>query len=98
VFAEIHAIPGMTIEVLTQFLSDTDIEVEPTTPLAHWRLTGQRFGEDAARRRASGGGQPKRLFADFAIGVHASNACDQLLTLDPDRYRTAFPNLNLVVV
>jgi predicted nucleic acid-binding protein len=98
VFAEIHAVPGMTGALLRQFLSDTSIEVEPATTQSDWRLTGERFCEYAARGRASRGGDPKRLLADFAVGAHASNACDQLLTLDPDRYRTAFTDLTLVSV
>jgi predicted nucleic acid-binding protein len=98
VFAEVHAVPGMSDSLLRDFLSDTGIAVEMTTSRDEWKLTGERFGEYAIRRRKSGDGHPKRLLADFAVGAHAALLCDQLLTLDPSRYRTAFPRLTLVSV
>ena len=96
VFAEVHAIPKMTPVLLDEFLSDTGVSVDPAVSLAHWSAIGVAFGKYAARRRTKGDGQPKRLLADFAIGAHAFASCDRLLTLDPTRYRTAFPNLTLL--
>jgi predicted nucleic acid-binding protein len=96
VFAEVHAIPKMTPVLLEEFLSDTGISVDPAVPLADWRAIGVAFGKYATRRRANRDGQPKRLLADFAIGAHAFASCDRLLTLDPTRYRIAFPKLTLL--
>ena len=50
----------------------------------------QRTLRDAARRRASAGGEPKRLLLDFLVGAHVCERADRLLTLDPQRYRQAF--------
>jgi predicted nucleic acid-binding protein len=96
VFAEVHAIPKMTPELLAEFLSDTGISVDPAVSLADWSTIGMAFGKYAVRRRANGDGQPKRLLADFVIGAHAFASCDRLLTLDVARYRTAFPKLTLL--
>ena len=96
VFAEVHAIPRMTPALLAEFLSDTGITVDPAVSLADWSTIGLAFGKYADRRRANGGGQPKRLLADFAIGAHAFASCDRLLTLDVTRYRTAYPTLTLL--
>jgi predicted nucleic acid-binding protein len=96
VFAEVHAIPKMTPKILDEFLSDTGIAVEASVSTDDWRAIGTAFGKYADRRRAHGDGQPKRLLADFIVGVHAVSACDRLLTLDPARYKTAFPKLKLL--
>lgn len=96
VFAEVHAIPKMNPVLLNEFLSDTGVSVDPAVSLAGWSAVGVAFGEYAVRRRGNGDGEPKRLLADFAIGAHAFASCDRLLTLDPIRYRTAFPNLTLL--
>lgn len=96
VFAEVHAIPNMTPGLLGEFLTDSGVIVDPTVTLADWSAIGLAFGKYAARRRANGDGQAKRLLADFAIGAHALTTCDRLLTLDASRYRTAFPKLRLL--
>jgi predicted nucleic acid-binding protein len=95
VFAELHAIPRMTPALLQEFLRNTSVAVEPETSLSDWSTTGTAFAQYVARRRQHAG-QPKRLLADFAIGSHASRTCDQLFTLDPSRYRHAFPDLTLL--
>jgi predicted nucleic acid-binding protein len=95
VYAEVHAIPGMTSKLLEEFLKDTGIAVEANHHLEDWRVTGQAF---AVRRRKDGDGQGKRLLADFIVGAHAAGHCDQLLTLDPKRYSQSFPGLTLLEV
>jgi predicted nucleic acid-binding protein len=50
----------------------------------------------AQRRPASGGGSPKRLLIDFVVAAHALLRADQLMTLDPSRYKLDFPKLHLV--
>jgi predicted nucleic acid-binding protein len=96
VLAEIHAIPKLTPTVLTEFLSDTGITVDAGVTLNDWRAVGLAFGKYAERLRANRDGEPKRLLADFVIGAHALAHCDRLITLDPARYRTAFPKLKLL--
>jgi predicted nucleic acid-binding protein len=96
VFAEVHAIPTITPGVIEEFLADTGITVDASMTLADWSATGKAFSGYAQRRRTHKDGQPKRLLADFAIGAHAERSCNRLLTLDPARYRTAFPGLTLL--
>jgi predicted nucleic acid-binding protein len=96
VFSECHAIPNMMAEVLREFLDDTGIAVEATNSIEDCSAVGQGFAAYANRRRKSGGGEPKRLLADFIVGAHAARSCDQLLTLDRSRYETSFPDLRLV--
>lgn len=61
-----------------------------------WLSAGEAYSAYAERGRASHGGQPKRLLVDFIVGSHAQRTADRLLTLDPGRYRMAFPDLRLV--
>jgi predicted nucleic acid-binding protein len=96
VYAEVHAIPCITPQILAKFLKETGISVEPVTTLDDWTVIGRAFSEYADRRRNNGDGQGKRLLADFVVGTHAAQYCDQLLTLDPKRYNQAFPKLKLI--
>jgi predicted nucleic acid-binding protein len=96
VFAEVHAIPKMTLVLLEEFLSYTGVTVDQAASREDWNAVGVAFGEYAVRRRAKGDGHPKRPLADFVVGAHAFASCDRLLTLDPTRYRTAFPKLTLL--
>lgn len=96
VYSEIHAVPNMTPALLQDFLGDTGIHVETSTSLDDWSLSGEVFAAYADRRRKSGGGEPKRLLADFMVGTHAFRSCDRLFTLDPARYATSFPDLLLL--
>jgi predicted nucleic acid-binding protein len=96
VFAEVHAIPRMTPLLLREFLTDTGVTVDSSLALADWSAVGTAFAKYAERRRRNGDGQAKRLLADFVVGAHALSTCDRLLTLDPVRYRTAFPKLKIL--
>jgi len=78
------------------FLRDTGIRVDFDVNETVWRSAGAAYAEYAARRRRSAGGEPKRLLVDFLVGAHASVRADRLLTLDPNRYRTHFPDLEFV--
>lgn len=51
--------------------------------LAHWRY-----------RRA--GGARERTLPDFLIGAHAATSEYSILTRDPARYRTYFPDLEII--
>jgi predicted nucleic acid-binding protein len=95
VYAEISAYPNASIGFVDQFLADTHIAVDFDLGEPVWREAARGFADYAARRRTSGGGQPKRLLADFAIGAHALLHADRLLTLDPARYSQDFPTLRL---
>ena len=90
VWTELHAAPGATPELVNHFLIDTGIEADFDLNERIWRRTSDANAAYAARRRASAGGEPKRLLVDFLVGAHACERADRLLTLDPQRYRQAF--------
>lgn len=60
-------------------------------PWAAGFLAGKAF----VRYRRSGGTRQSPL-PDFYIGAHAAVNALQLLTRDPDRYRTYFPTVPLI--
>jgi predicted nucleic acid-binding protein len=92
VWAELHAAPGATEAFVARFLADTGVEADLDLGEAVWRSAATAY---AARRRASAGGDPKRLMIDFLVGAHARERADRLLTLDPQRYRSAFGDLRI---
>jgi predicted nucleic acid-binding protein len=94
-YAELLAHPRATEALIHQFLQDTDIRVDFPLLQSVWTEAGRRYARYAARRRQSQGTFPKRLLADFLIGAHALLQADRLMTLDPSRYRTDFPELVL---
>ena len=95
VWAELHAAPGATPAFVARFVADTGIEVDMRLDEPVWRRAALAFAAYAHRRRASGGGHPKRLLVDFLVGAHARERADRLLTLDPERYRAAFEDLRI---
>lgn len=97
VYAELLAGPAISAGHLQQFLLSTGITLDQQLPLEIWEETGRSYGEYAARRKASGGGLPRRLLADFIVGAHAAQTCMCLVTLDPPHYRLAFPTLRIIV-
>ena len=56
---------------------------------------GHRAGAAQHAYRIAGGGRDK-LLGDFLIGAHAETTGQPLLTRDPRRYRSYFPELNLI--
>lgn len=96
VYAELLAHPRATQKFVDDFLKHTSILIEFELDEAVWRDAGGRFAEYAGRRRNSAGGQPRRLLADFLVGAHALQRADRLLTLDPARYQSDFPELRLM--
>jgi predicted nucleic acid-binding protein len=98
VYAELVAHPIAKGNFVDQFLSDTNIAVDFLLDEQIWRETARTFAEYAGRRRESGGGQPKRLLADFIIGAHSMFHTDRLLTLDSGRYVQSFPKLRLFLI
>ena len=95
VWAELHAAPGATPGFVAGFLADAAITVDTDLDEPIWRRAAHSFAAHAERRRASGGGHPRRLLVDFLVGAHAAERADRLLTLDPDRYRAAFEGLRI---
>lgn len=95
VWAELHAAPGATEEFVARFLTDTGIEADLDLGEVVWRRAAMAYAAYATRRRASAGGEPKRLLIDFLVGAHAQERADRLLTLDPQRYRSAFGDLRI---
>lgn len=95
VYAELLAYPGATKDFVDTFLEDTQIEGRVNLSLEVWALAGEAFSAYAEQRRKDRAGQPKRLLVDFVVGAHALLMTDQLLTLDANRYHTAYPKLRL---
>ena len=96
VYAELLAYPGASQMFVATFLQDTQIEIQVSLSLDVWTRAGAAFSAYAERRRQNRDGQPKRLLVDFIVGAHALLTADRLLTLDANRYRTAFPELKLL--
>lgn len=95
-FAEVLAGPGLERVSVESFLADAEISVVWEAERAVWERTVVAFSRYAEHRRRSGGGQARRILADFLIGVHAAVAAGELLTLDPQHYRQHFPELRLL--
>jgi len=96
VFAEIHGYPRITPELIHEFLQKASIWVDFQLSEEVWRETGIRFARYAARRRKSGGSEPRGLISDFIIGAHALIQADCLLTLDRQVFLRDFPELRLI--
>lgn len=96
VYAELLAHPRARPDFVDRFLTATDIAVDFTFGEPVWREVAARFAKYAVRRRASRGGSPKRLVADFLVGAHALIRADRLLTLDRSRYSRDFPELKQI--
>lgn len=92
-FAEFLAAPGIQRADAERFLTEAHVAVAWQTEEAVWERAIQAFTAYAALRRRSGGGQPRRILADFLIGAHAELMAGELLTLDPQHYRQHFPGL-----
>jgi len=96
VYAELLAHPSASPKFVNNFLSDTNITIDFQIDEPIWRDAASHFATYAERRRRSGGGAAKRLLVDFVIAAHARLKADQLMTLDPERYRKDFRNLRIV--
>ncbi len=96
VYAEMLANPTVSEGQVHLFLEQMGFSTELEMPAKVWAEAGLRFGRYAERRKLSGGGEPRRLLADFVVGAHAMVQCDRLLTFDVKRYEVDFPELKLV--
>lgn len=97
VYAELLAAPGNTQSHLDSFLMRGQVRVDWETSQAVWQMSGRAYSSYARRRAKSGGGQPRRILADFLIGAHALSLGASLITLDDTHYRSAYPTLPLVM-
>ncbi len=95
VYAELLAYPKATKPFLDTFIETTHIQVDYHHSEAIWHKAAEAFATYASRRRQAKTKEPKRLLIDFLIGAHASLVADRLLTLDKNRYETAFPDLKV---
>ena len=95
VFVELSAVPRLSVPV-REALKETDIAIDFDLGEDVWQLAASSFSAYAARRRASGGGLPKRLLADFVVASHALLKADRLMTRDASRYALDFPTLRLI--
>jgi predicted nucleic acid-binding protein len=93
VYAELLAKPFRTQRLLDQFFSDAEIRVDWEISEAIWRAAGEASQAHGIRRRASRGGEPRRIIADFVIGAHALANGYPLLTFERGFYERNFPGL-----
>lgn len=89
VIGELSARP-MTRDAIADVVSRLHAEVAYLD-----RESARLAGQAHARYRAAGGTREK-LLGDFLIGGHAATAGAALITRDPSRYRTYFPELTLI--
>lgn len=75
---------------LDRFLSDAGVVVVPTPPAALFLAARAHL---ACRRR---GGPRPGVLPDFFVGAHAAVSGLPLVTRDPSRARTDFPDLRLI--
>ncbi len=88
IFAEF--VPSLSLENANVALGSMQISREGLTYEMGWRAGIAH----AAYRRA--GGTRDRTLPDFLIGAHAAILDYKLLTRDASRYRTYFPELNII--
>jgi predicted nucleic acid-binding protein len=93
VYSELVANPGATPEFVDGFLTKARIEVDFRIDRRLCREAGIRFQAHARRRQKAHSGIPRRIVADFLIGMHALMYTDRLLTFDRDGYKQDFPEL-----
>jgi hypothetical protein len=95
VYVELRAHPGISAEIMDEFLETMRIAVDWTQGREVWELASERFERYAQRRRRQGWGETKRFVADFLVASHALLHADRLLTFEQRTYRTDFPELRL---
>ncbi len=95
VYAELLAKPYRTQRMLDEFFSDAEIRVDWEIPERVWRMAGEASQAHGIRRRASKGGESRRIIADFVIGAHALAIGHSLLTLDREFFERNFPGLTV---
>ena len=95
VFCELLGLPRRNEIELRGVLDALEILIDWNFTEKDWQIAGNAYQGCVKRRRASGGGLPRRMATDFLIGAHATARNDRLMTLDRGRYRSAFPGLRI---
>ncbi len=95
VYAELLAGPSRTERALDHFFRQAEIKVDWQIPERVWRVAAFAAQAHGIRRRASKGGGPRRIMADFVIGAHAFANGYSLLTLDGTFFERNFPGLTV---
>jgi predicted nucleic acid-binding protein len=93
VYAELLAWPCQTEDLVNEFFARTEILIDWLISETIWRMAGKAYKAHSIRRRASKGGDARRILADFVIGAHAMANGYSLLTRDGEFYRRNFPAL-----
>ena len=94
--AELCAEPGIDPSMVTRALTSFGVQIVdlPAAAAARCGEAYRRYRQ--ARAKASGKSAPAMPLPDFFIGAHAELLGVELVTNDPDRIRTYFPNVKLV--
>jgi predicted nucleic acid-binding protein len=96
VYAEMLANSMLDTDQVDELLSSIHAVVDTGFDLEIWKVAGLRFREYGRQRRISGGGEARRLLADFVVGSHALSRAEQLLTFDGGTYASYFPELPVI--
>jgi len=88
-------LPGRQPKQLSDLLQSSNIAIEWEFDEPIWQAAGVAYQGYVRRRKASGGGMPRRVLTDLLIGSHAMVRGYSLLTMDGDIYKAAFPQLRI---
>jgi predicted nucleic acid-binding protein len=95
VFTELLGSPTRNGRDLRSLFATLRILIDWRMEEADWEAAGIAYQGYVNRRKASGGGFPRRIVTDFLIGAHAAVRGYSLLTLDKRLYSAAFPQLRI---
>jgi hypothetical protein len=94
--AELCAEPGIDSSMVIRGLTSFGVKIVDVPAAAAARCGEAYRRYRKARAKASGKSAPPMPLPDFFIGAHAELLGVELVTNDPDRIHTYFPNVKLV--